>query len=210
MGTLFLLSLPDWAIAHGGHQGEAVVLVSASCCIVAVFGGVAKSYSSGAHPLHLFGSAALAIFAAFFLALALFNFFQASYYMEDCLLTKPYICEQPRYRWSDVVYDFCYREQCMMSRRNQPGAFILKERECYVEFSTRWPLFIKSFGKCMVAACVIGGLVVLDAQPLTGLGAKPQDEATMVREERVKESLNPRCISAGQPSFAALGDSADG
>merc|ERR1712176_778073 len=151
----------------------------------------------------------LAALATFFLGLAWYNFFQAPYYMEECLLTKPYVCELPRYRWSDVVYEFFYRETCMMSRRHQPGTFVLKERECYIEFTTRWPLFLKSFGKCMVAACVIGGLVVLDAQPLLGLGAKPQDEETMVREERVKESLNPRCISAGQPSFAALGDGGD-
>mmetsp|Transcript_40623 Transcript_40623/g.111797 ORF Transcript_40623/g.111797 Transcript_40623/m.111797 type:complete len:228 (-) Transcript_40623:137-820(-) len=193
MGGGFALEVSFLALLTVG------VLMALPPMIVLFFGGDS--------PFRFLLSASLVCVAVSGIALGWYNALQESYFMEDCFsFSSKEPCLQPRYRWYDVVYEFVYRDTCMMARIHEPGTFLAKERYCYEEFRTRWPLFFKSVLQCLGAACVIGAFVVLDSTPL--MGQKCPDEAGMLLEAHVEERQHERCVpqSIAGPSVAALDD----
>merc|ERR1712242_360879 len=121
------------------------------------------------------------------LALGWYNALQDDYYLDSCYLSDwKQACLNPWYRWYDVIYDYAFREKCMMSRMSDPTSFTIKERQCYVIFQDRGPQCLKLAGQCLLAAAVIGFFIVFDS-PI--VSQAPLDEAGLLREAHVQENM---------------------
>mmetsp|Transcript_1083 Transcript_1083/g.3309 ORF Transcript_1083/g.3309 Transcript_1083/m.3309 type:complete len:245 (+) Transcript_1083:51-785(+) len=202
--------LSPWA--DGSQRLQIAGLTLATGCIAAMFSAILSMARLGMSrkPLRAAGVLFLLVPSACGIALGWYNVFRDEYYLEDCYYADwRRACLQPRYRSYDVLYDLAYRDTCVMARMGDPTSLEVKERQCYVAFTTRLPLCLKVAGQCLVAAVVIGGLIVADSQPLTGL--RPPDEATMLAEAQVEERMQGsspamRSIEHRRPALEALGD----
>eukprot|EP00929_Paragymnodinium_shiwhaense_P101862 TRINITY_DN65052_c0_g1_i1.p1 TRINITY_DN65052_c0_g1~~TRINITY_DN65052_c0_g1_i1.p1 ORF type:complete len:237 (+),score=41.93 TRINITY_DN65052_c0_g1_i1:121-831(+) len=193
----------DSGVAHGLEAGA---LCFGTClfglCAAALFDMFGRLGSSVRGVL----SSTLLVLALPCIALAWYNAMQDDQYLVDCFQsTKIKTCSRPRYKYHDIIYEFVYREPCMMGRMHHPGSFAGKEKLCYEEFSERWPRFLWSVAQCGAAAVVIGLLLVMDSTAVKTVGGA-MDETTIINQARVDEAVRGGPLTDRRAYAAALTD----
>lgn len=139
------------------------------------------------------------------LALGWYNAWQDDHFLESCYLSdRKQACLNPRYRWYDVVYDYAFREKCMMARMSDHTSFDVKERQCYVMFQDRGPQCLKFAGQCLLAAAVIGYFAINDS-PI-GVVQSPPTEAGLLAQAQVQENMREGEMYLADYRAAALCD----
>mmetsp|Transcript_64122 Transcript_64122/g.128733 ORF Transcript_64122/g.128733 Transcript_64122/m.128733 type:complete len:241 (-) Transcript_64122:131-853(-) len=209
----FWIWLLPWA--DGRHRAEIAALALATGCTLLMLPttcALARA-GTGGRPLHACGAVLLLLLSAAGATLGWYNNFQDEYFLEDCYYADwKGACLAPRYTFKDILYDFIYREKCMLARMGDPSSLEVKERQCYVVFTTRLPLCLKVAAQCLAAAVVIGGLIAYDSQPLAG--QRSLDEDSILAEARAEERMQERgpalqSLEHRRPAPQALGDGED-
>mmetsp|Transcript_36923 Transcript_36923/g.73051 ORF Transcript_36923/g.73051 Transcript_36923/m.73051 type:complete len:252 (-) Transcript_36923:33-788(-) len=218
---LWALEHSSWADDSGkasapvGQQQRTVelcILGVATGCILPSLPPIIALFRDGPGktPMRSAASALLLLASLSCTSLGWYNAFQDSYYLESCHYSSwRRSCLAPRYKIVDIVYNWAYRDTCVMARMGDPTSFEVKEKQCYIVFTTRLPMCISVAAKCLLAAIVIGGLIAYDAQPT--FGQTPPDEATLLAEAQVAERMQENDFTASQlrdrrPNMAALAD----